>query len=1467
MKQTTKKLLALLLVLVQVFVLLPFGMTTAKADGEQSTDPVEPKLNHIYAGTVQFGAFHNSMPNEGTHKDGADYVVPYVYTDDYFALPSYSDTLASKTLLQKDINYTSYRKETTSALIPTQHTGKLYTRSLLWTEIESTSLATASMDFVMAAFGSNEQIDNSYANYSKNGKEFLQNIGFASSDITVNDEFDKIPGLDTIGVVIGSKPIEVYNPSTKTNDGYTLVAIGIRGGGYGAEWGSNFKLGSGVDSLEHQGFREATDKVLGAVNQHIANHSTQFAEGTKVKYWIVGYSRSGAVANLVAGDMTDAAASFKTTAKDIYAYTFEAAAGAAATREPSDTATNYPNIHNILNQLDPVPYVSTAGMGNIRLGINYLTPYYGNTKNTTQNTGYYENMHDILETVAQGYNGDDAIVAQAQPGNLANGNYPMDGKLLLQKFDIQKAIFDSDTYPMGLLPYNEEGWKGTHISNSTGNDSNGYYISMEYFLYQLVDEFFGSRAWDYDASKITGRFDPAKWTWDYEKNNDTVQITNTDQMTHRLNYATKGNYNKDLDGTDFSNSQEVMGQTMTYQEAIRYLINQTMARPGSKLVDVFNGLSTDLFMNWGGVTKANGLYGSIVGELGGGYDDKQNENRASIVDSHFRDILYTVLETGDIFKDTSYTYKYRACGQSRVVIGGHRYDEFDISQQTADAIGTLSPVLSRMFLYDRNAYGSQYLGTLLKYGLNTIIVNHVPEVVVSWQMAMDDFYTSDYRKITLPNNTNVAMYLFRDGIDEPMLDSNVPEAIAAKGVKVAEVNAGTFDRATCADDRINVTDNGNGTFTIFYPGSVDYRFDVTTVSQTDAIQDVSLTLADFQPTNGVNVKATYDRASKGNVIASTRALDYDSMLEQNDSTSADSINTYAGSHDLTLQPDQTLHVMAWSGSNAPGAEQDTQYAIELTTDKTKLADFGTITVSEDAATGHVYKAESGTFATTDKTGGTNVTYTLNQKTEEDVANAKSIAAFDTVDVADAAKTNHDNTLYLTDHVSVVPASSVYFDDNLAGQTFTSDGHGYSSDINDQAVSKSATAAQGTFYYTFYGTGIDAYCTTDSESSYVSAAVFHTDDPTACSKDNRVDKAVTVSNKSSEGTRYNTPTISFTNLKYGADVYTLKIVANDNAKFKLDGVRVYNPVMATDDEGNTTAAAAKQAEIGEGNTLYLNLHDLLLNADQGFSVNPVTGMSDDFDKSTISGVLFVDNAANLATESHYYIGEGETAESWHEQAVTLYQTQFDAYKNNSPKNEIYLAAKDGTKTQAVTFQVNTQKAPVGSTIYIGMSAPETGKGKVSVTGNGTKDVTSVMDMYYGITVPSDGLITITNVGDSLIALTNLKITNVPEAKGILGMGAPERKLAMRAFFQPVTTETVELAAAPEEVVIPEDPVIPEETPAPEVTPAPTPDPTPAPTPVPTPTPTPNSTSAASAIFQMFSDFVFGLFRGFGRLFGH
>lgn len=73
-------------------------------------------------------------------------------------------------------------------------------------------------------------------------------MGFADENIAVNDWFTKKPTTDSIGVIIGNKPVKVKDEE------YTLIAVAVRGGGYEQEWASNFTIGT---SGQHQGFNTA----------------------------------------------------------------------------------------------------------------------------------------------------------------------------------------------------------------------------------------------------------------------------------------------------------------------------------------------------------------------------------------------------------------------------------------------------------------------------------------------------------------------------------------------------------------------------------------------------------------------------------------------------------------------------------------------------------------------------------------------------------------------------------------------------------------------------------------------------------------------------------------------------------------------------------------------------------------------------------------------------------------------------------------------------------------------------------------------------------------------------------------------------------------------------------------------------------------------------------------------------------
>lgn len=442
-------------------------------------------------------------------------------------------------------------------------------------------------------------------------------------------------------------------------------------------------------------------------------------------------------------------------------------------------------------------------------------------------------------------------------------------------------------------------------------------------------------------------------------------------------------------------------------------------------------------------------------------------------------------------------------------------------------------------------------------------------------------------------------------------------------------------------------------------------------------------------------------------------------------------------------------------------------------------------------------------------------------------------------------------------ITTVPAGSVYFDDDFAkldAAINVGDGSGWNSAVTVSPSTENTPKGQQSF--TFYGTGIDIYCTTDHDGGYVQARL--TQNGTAVEGQPNQ----TVKNYTEETERYNVPSVSFTGLKPGEYTVTLNILGSSN--YKLDGVRVYNPIS---DQTQYTGDAAS-----EKYATYINMREALVNNAANTTIN-----DNQMDDETVVGALFVDDSTKLsqlvtATDEQIENGKGIVYEDGIAK-INVYANQFDAYKANSPKHEIYL--KNG---QAVVFQLSeaAETAAANGNLWIGLSAPDKDKNTGTVTLKEGKpiDVTSGVDMYYPITgdmIGADRVVTLRNTGANMISVTNLKITG-NEAIYIAGAGggakAPARSTAnailkaspaedvIPMVFEPVTMRTVMLAANngldPDAVVEPGEP----EDPTPI-------DPDPEPTVTPDPTPTPGNNFS---IVKVVSSIVKSLLKSISRLFG-
>lgn len=321
-------------------------------------------------------------------------------------------------------------------------------------------------------------------------------------------------------------------------------------------------------------------------------------------------------------------------------------------------------------------------------------------------------------------------------------------------------------------------------------------------------------------------------------------------------------------------------------------------------------------------------------------------------------------------------------------------------------------------------------------------------------------------------------------------------------------------------------------------------------------------------------------------------------------------------------------------------------------------------------------------------------------------------------------------------VSVMPANNVYYEDDFVTNSqngtvgivytgeWTTDGTssgntetpnngvhggwvegdaGLSNDTgySDGSAHKATGSATATF--TFTGTGVDIYSRTNLATGTVLARLVDNN-----GNEDSQTQTMIVNNKAESGDYYQIPTLTFANLPYGN--YTVTItVTSATGTYYLDGIRVYNPI-----QGDPDVDVAYGDEAG---AMFQSVRNILLDS------NSLTGESE-----TAEGIVFLDKDKGTNTSS---IG---------------------AYKDYGPKNEVYLA-----QGQSIGFKLNNFTQ---GTAYIGLKVPAGDSTTVEVTNGAGKSNLTInhsTDLYYEVTPNADGLIVITNTGDSLLSITKLRTT--------------------------------------------------------------------------------------------------------------
>lgn len=218
-------------------------------------------------------------------------------------------------------------------------------------------LAKASLGMALSAGTAKGTYDDQYASErDKNIKSVLNKLGFSSyASYGYEKPFDE--HSDTAAFAVAQK---------KLSDGTTLLALAIRGTGYGGEWNSNFRFGDENKKVYdyHYGFVESAK----AVENDLADYMSKNKLSAKsVKLWISGYSRGASVADILGARLLSSG-SYKEGS--LYVYTF----GACALVNKSLVTKEYSGIYNVLIQSDVVANLVFPEYGFARYGTSIYLP-------------------------------------------------------------------------------------------------------------------------------------------------------------------------------------------------------------------------------------------------------------------------------------------------------------------------------------------------------------------------------------------------------------------------------------------------------------------------------------------------------------------------------------------------------------------------------------------------------------------------------------------------------------------------------------------------------------------------------------------------------------------------------------------------------------------------------------------------------------------------------------------------------------------------------------------------------------------------------------------------------------------------------------------------------------------------------------------------------------------------------------
>lgn len=357
------------------------------------------------------------------------------------------------------------------------------------------------------------------------------------------------------------------------------------------------------------------------------------------------------------------------------------------------------------------------------------------------------------------------------------------------------------------------------------------------------------------------------------------------------------------------------------------------------------------------------------------------------------------------------------------------------------------------------------------------------------------------------------------------------------------------------------------------------------------------------------------------------------------------------------------------------------------------------------------------------------------------------------------------------HITIIPATTVYYEDTFSdfirfegsGCSWTTDGTTVSKEQSadriahegnvygyDQAYDTMSKFSLGSAHkvtvsgsnyatakFSFYGTGFDVISATTNTSGTIVVSVTGEN---GYSKNYLVDTyyGYTYDSVTGEWTPapdtakalWQIPVMKVANLDYGKYDVTITVAYADffshgqngggSYDFWLDAVRIYDPAGAVAGVAGGSQENYENAYKADGECwpTYMELRDMIIR-DKSFAVD-----------SAANGMIFID---------------GQTG-----------NVSMADYTSYGPNNELYLA-----NGQAVAFRLNA--AGNVADIQIALKAIQAGikAHAVITTTDGAKlfdgDIATATDMYRSILAANGKTVVITNTGDGILSITNLKVT--------------------------------------------------------------------------------------------------------------